>query len=103
MALSAIGEDTIVYSKESDYAANIEKAEVVYEPNHKHSTGATFRKIQLMLRWHKNWQQLEVPVDEIVKTMIFKVDGEYIMVLVRGHHEINDIKLKSYFGHIILN
>lgn len=25
MALSAIGEDTIVYSKESDYAANIEK------------------------------------------------------------------------------
>ena len=30
--------------------------------------------------------------------MIFKVDGEYIMVLVRGHHEINDIKLKSYFG-----
>ena len=29
MALSEIGEDTIVYSNESDYAANIEKAEVI--------------------------------------------------------------------------
>ena len=29
--------------------------------------------------------------------MIFKVDGEFIMVLVRGHHEINDVKLKAYF------
>lgn len=35
MALSEIGEDTIVYSEQSDYAANIEKAEVVYHPNKK--------------------------------------------------------------------
>ena len=33
MALSEIGEDTIVYSNESEYAANIEKAEVVYHPS----------------------------------------------------------------------
>ncbi|SBA63355.1 Prolyl-tRNA synthetase [Staphylococcus aureus] len=100
MALSAIGEDTIVYSKESDYAANIEKAEVVYEPNHKHTTVQPLEKIETPNV--KTAQELADflgrPVDEIVKTMIFKVDGEYIMVLVRGHHEINDIKLKSYFG-----
>ena len=36
MALSEIGEDTIVFSDQSDYAANIEKAEVVYQPNEKH-------------------------------------------------------------------
>ncbi|XAP99030.1 proline--tRNA ligase [Staphylococcus aureus] len=100
MALSAIGEDTIVYSKESDYLANIEKAEVVYEPNHKHTTVQSLEKIETPNV--KTAQELADflgrPVDEIVKTMIFKVDGEYIMVLVRGHHEINDIKLKSYFG-----
>ncbi|UMT81720.1 proline--tRNA ligase [Staphylococcus roterodami] len=99
MALSAIGEDTIVYSKESDYAANIEKAEVVYEPNHKHTTEQALEKIETPNV--KTAQELADflgrSVDEIVKTMIFKVDGEYIMVLVRGHHEINDIKLKSYF------
>ena len=37
MALSEIGEDTIVYSEHSDYAPNIEKAEVVYHPNEKHT------------------------------------------------------------------
>ena len=30
--------------------------------------------------------------------MIFKIDGEFIMFLVRGHHELNEVKLKSYFG-----
>ena len=30
--------------------------------------------------------------------MIFKVDGEFIMILIRGHHELNDVKLKAYFG-----
>ncbi|HFV7819473.1 TPA: proline--tRNA ligase [Staphylococcus aureus] len=100
MALSAIGEDTIVYSKESDYAANIEKAEVVYEPNHKHTTVQPLEKIETpnVKTAQELADFLSRPVDEIVKTMIFKVDGEYIMVLVRGHHEINDIKLKSYFG-----
>ena len=39
---------------------------------------------------------LNRPLDEIVKTMIFKVDGEFIMVLIRGHHELNDVKLKSF-------
>ena len=37
MSLSEIGEDTIVYSENSDYAANIEKAEVKYYPNEKHT------------------------------------------------------------------
>ena len=45
MALSEIGEDTIVYSNESDYAANIEKAEVVYHPSHKHSALAELTKV----------------------------------------------------------
>lgn len=36
MVLSVIGEDIIVYSKESDYVVNIEKVEVVYELNYKY-------------------------------------------------------------------
>ena len=43
-------------------------------------------------------EYLKRPLDEIVKTMIFKIDGEFIMFLVRGHHELNEVKLKSYFG-----
>ena len=99
MALSEIGEDTIVYSEQSDYAANIEKAEVVYVPNEKHDEIQPLSKIETPnIHTAKELADfLEKPLDEITKSMVFKVDGEFIMVLVRGHHEINDIKLKAYF------
>ncbi|WP_436860640.1 proline--tRNA ligase [Staphylococcus caeli] len=99
MALSEIGEDTIVYSEQSDYAANIEKAEVVYQPNEKHSELQPLTKIETpnIQTAQELATFLEKPLDEITKSMVFKVEGEFIMVLVRGHHELNDIKLKAYF------
>ncbi|MBF7017273.1 proline--tRNA ligase [Staphylococcus durrellii] len=99
MALSEIGEDTIVYSENSDYAANIEKAEVVYEPNENHQPIEALAKIETpnVHTAQELADFLNRPLDEITKSMIFKVDGEFIMILVRGHHEINDVKLKSYF------
>lgn len=100
MALSEIGEDTIVYSNESDYAANIEKAEVIYHPSEKHTETAELSKIETpnVKTAQELADFLNRPLDEIVKTMIFKVDGEFIMILIRGHHEFNDVKLKAYFG-----
>ncbi|OEL00197.1 proline--tRNA ligase [Staphylococcus saprophyticus] len=100
MALSEIGEDTIVYSEQSDYAANIEKAEVVYQANEKHEDLQPLTKIETP-NIHTAQELatfLDKPLDEITKSMVFKIDGEFIMVLVRGHHELNDIKLKAYFG-----
>lgn len=100
MALSEIGEDTIVYSEQSDYAANIEKAEVVYQANEKHEDLQPLTKIETP-NIHTAQELatfLDKPLDEITKSMVFKIDGEFIMVLVRGHHEFNDIKLKAYFG-----
>lgn len=99
MALSEIGEDTIVYSKQSDYAANIEKAEVVYHPNEKHSEVAELEKIETpnVKTAQELADFLNRPVDEIVKSMIFKIDGEFIMFLIRGHHELNDVKVKAFF------
>ncbi|MCC3754948.1 proline--tRNA ligase [Staphylococcus capitis] len=100
MALSEIGEDTIVYSNESNYAANIEKAEVIYHPSEKHTETAELSKIATpnVKTAQELADFLNRPLDEIVKTMIFKVDGEFIMILIRGHHELNDVKLKAYFG-----
>lgn len=100
MALSEIGEDTIVYSNESDYAANIEKAEVIYHPSEKHTETAELSKIETpnVKTAQELADFLNRPLDEIIKTMIFKVDGEFMMILIRGHHELNDVKLKAYFG-----
>ncbi|MBU7226942.1 proline--tRNA ligase [Staphylococcus pseudintermedius] len=99
-ALSAIGEDTIVYSDNSDYAANIEKAEVTY-----YETTNTAEALQPLEKVEtpnvKTAQELAdflgQPLENIIKTMVFKVNGAFILLLVRGHHEVNDIKIKDYF------
>lgn len=99
-ALSAIGEDTIVYSDNSDYAANIEKAEVPY-----YETANTDEALQPLEKVEtpnvKTAQELAdflgEPLENIIKTMVFKVNGEFILLLVRGHHEVNDVKIKDYF------
>ena len=75
MALSEIGEDTIVYSEHSDYAANIEKAEVVYHPNEKHTEVAELEKVETpnVKTAQELADFLNRPVDEIVKSMILKL------------------------------
>lgn len=100
MALSEIGEDTIVYSENSDYAANIEKAEVVYKPKAHDEALLELEKVETP-NAHTAQEVadfLNRPLDQITKSMVFKVDGEFVIVLVRGHHEVNDVKLKAYFG-----
>lgn len=99
MVLSEIGEDTIAYSDSSDYAANIEMAPVVstYEKpdeplkeRQKVSTpnAKTIEEVSKLLK---------VEETRCIKTLLFKVDDKYVLVLVRGDHEVNDVKVKNYF------
>ncbi|UXR83346.1 proline--tRNA ligase [Staphylococcus sp. IVB6214] len=100
-ALSAIGEDTIVYSENSDYAANIEKAEVVYTPSSedKEAPKSLEKVATPNIKTVKELAALlELPLEQTTKSMVFKVDGDFVMILIRGHHEINDVKLKDYFN-----
>jgi prolyl-tRNA synthetase len=100
MVLSEIGEDTIAFSNESDYAANIEMAPVVtdYAPStdlmldvEKVAT-PNQRTIDEVIEY------LNLPIEKSIKSIIFKADEDFVLVLARGDHEINDIKLKNYLG-----
>ncbi|GLC87364.1 proline--tRNA ligase [Lysinibacillus piscis] len=97
MVLSEIGEDTIAYSDTSDYAANIEMAEVVvdYQP----STENLKELEKVATPDQKTIEEvsafLQVEASNVIKTLVFDVDGELVVVLARGDHEINDIKLKN--------
>ena len=33
--------------------------------------------------------------EKCIKSLVFKVDEELVMILVRGDHEVNDIKVKN--------
>ncbi|MER2125859.1 proline--tRNA ligase [Solibacillus sp.] len=100
MVLSEIGEDTIAYSDTSDYAANIEMAEVVVEYS---APDAPMKEIEkVSTPGQKTIEEvsafLNVEPSNVIKTLVFNIDDELVVVLARGDHEINDIKLKNALG-----
>ncbi|WP_155590268.1 proline--tRNA ligase [Lysinibacillus cavernae] len=97
MVLSEIGEDTIAYSDTSDYAANVEMAEVIvdYQP-----TDEVLKEVEKVATPDQKTIEevsafLHVEPANVIKSLVFDVDGELVVVLARGDHEINDIKLKN--------
>ncbi len=102
--LSEIGEDTIAYSDTSDYAANIEMAPVITKYEKSSETLETLEKV------HTPGQKsiedvssfLKTDAAKCIKTLLFKVDDKHVVVLVRGDHEVNDIKLKNYYNASIV-
>ncbi|MBF2662686.1 proline--tRNA ligase [Listeria seeligeri] len=97
VALSDIGEDTIAYSDASDYAANVEMAPVLHMEKKSHELEKELEKVttpdQKTIADIVTF--LEVSIEKTMKSMLYQVDEEVIMVLVRGDHEVNDIKIKN--------
>lgn len=100
MVLSDIGEDTIAYSDTSDYAANIEMAPVFTKYEKSSEAAAALEKVHTP--GQKSIEEvssfLKTEAVKCIKTLLFKVDDKHVLVLVRGDHEVNDIKLKNYYN-----
>lgn len=105
MALCDIGEDTIAYSEEGDFAANLEKAEVVYKPSAKPTEEAPARE-KVHTPGIKTIDQLvqflNIEAKQIIKSLLYRVDDKLVMVLVRGDHELNEVKLKNLYDATIV-
>lgn len=104
MVLSEIGEDTIAYSDTSDFAANIEMAPVV---NTAVKTGEELKELtKVSTPDQKTIEEvsryLNTTNDKCIKSLLWKVDDQFVLVLIRGDHELNDIKLKNIFNATIV-
>ena len=101
IAISDVGEDTIAYSEESDYAANIEMASSKFKE--RTNTEVQLQKevvdtpatttIEDLARF------LDVKESKILKSVLFVADGNKpILAIVRGDHEVNEIKVRMAVG-----
>jgi len=100
MVLAETGEDTIVSCTGCEYAANIEKAEVVWSEKEQIKSNTPPRPIEKVATPGRRTVEevtsfLGIPPQQLLKTLIFLVDGQPVAVLVRGDHEVNEIKLKN--------
>jgi len=99
------GEDAIVYCPNSDYAANLEAAESLSLMATRAPAKQAMQKVPTPEKTNcaDVAQFLNLPLESTVKSLLFAVDQEsgpakLLMLLVRGDHELNEIKASKIPG-----
>jgi prolyl-tRNA synthetase len=102
MVATNAGEDYVVSSKQSGYAANLEKAvscpappatpdnEAALDPSEVHTPGQkTIEDVSAFLKVH---------AASIMKTLVLIADGKPFLALLRGDHQLSETKFQSATG-----
>jgi prolyl-tRNA synthetase len=103
--LADSGEDAIVFSTESDFAANIEKAEAM-SASTSNTSGSEHRQEVATPNTHsidEVCQLLSIEATQTVKTLIVSIEdkeGNQVLkaLVVRGDHEVNEVKAQKVLG-----
>jgi prolyl-tRNA synthetase len=106
--IASTGEDAIVYCPTSDYAANMEAAEAMPLAAARAPAGAALTKTATpdTVKCETVAQLLNIPLSQTVKTIALtvekEVDGKPVkenwMLLLRGDHELNEVKVGKVPG-----
>ena len=99
--LAQSGEDDVIFSDSSDYAANIEFAEAVApkEPRAAATQEMTLVDTPNAKTIAELVEQFNLPIEKTVKTLLVKsTEGSaypLVALLVRGDHELNEVKAEK--------
>ena len=97
--LADSGEDALAYCEHSDYAANVELAEAVATGSRAAATEA-MREVDTpkQTTCEDVAKLLELPVTKTVKSVALVVDGVFTLALLRGDHQLNEVKFGKVEG-----
>ncbi|MBJ6727945.1 proline--tRNA ligase [Geomesophilobacter sediminis] len=100
MVLADSGEDAIVSCSACDYAANMEKAESRRDGVAEHADPRPLERVSTpgQRSIEEVTAFLGVNSTQVVKTLILLADNEPVVALLRGDHDLNEIKLKNHLG-----
>ncbi len=96
--LAESGEDAIVFSTASDYAANLELAEQRPPENPRPAPADTLQSVATpgVHSIEEVSQALDVPASQCLKTLLVRGSNEAVIALcLRGDHALNDIKAEK--------
>jgi prolyl-tRNA synthetase len=106
--LADSGEDAIAYSDGSDYAANVELAEAVASATPRKAPSEPMTEVETpgKVRCEDVAEFLKIPLQKTVKAIaVIRQDasegaiGRFVMLLIRGDHELNEIKAQKVLGN----
>jgi prolyl-tRNA synthetase len=97
--LADSGEDAIAFSPQSDYAANVELAEAL-SPGTRQAPKEAMEKVPTpgKAKCEDVAELLKIPLQKTVKAVAVMHDEQFILLLVRGDHELNEIKTQKHIG-----
>jgi len=99
MVLADSGEDGVVSCDACDYAANMEKAKI-RAGNMSPFEGAPKPLTKLDTPEARTVEEvtalLKAKAHKLVKTLVYMADGKPVAALVRGDHELNELKFQRY-------
>jgi prolyl-tRNA synthetase len=99
--LAQSGEDDVVFSSESDFAANIELAEAVAPKGERAAPTEELRIVDTpnAKTIAELTEQFNLPIEKTVKTLLVHATKEsghtLVALLVRGDHELNEVKAEK--------
>ncbi|WP_371371222.1 proline--tRNA ligase [Sporomusa aerivorans] len=105
MVIADSGEAAIVYCGDCEYAANVEKAELhPITPDTEEALSLSEKETPGMKSIANVCQYLGINPEKTIKTLAYQTDtGSLVLALVRGDHEVNEIKLLNKVGCLQLN
>jgi len=97
--LADSGEDAIAFSDQSDYAANIELAQAL-APTARAGAGEAMREVPTpgKTTCADVAALLGIGIEHTVKSVVVVGDEGLVLALVRGDHEVNEVKLLKLAG-----
>ena len=100
MAIAPIGEDTVVYSDGSDYAANLEMAQNkrTLQPSHEIPKELTKVETPDCKTIDEVAAFLKTKPENTIKTLLYVADDKLVVVLLRGNDQLNEVKLTNFLG-----
>jgi prolyl-tRNA synthetase len=101
MVLADTGEDFLASCTSCDYAANLEKAEVpapAGNPGPLPAGTPTLVATPGVRTVEEVATFLKLQPQDIVKTLIYETDQGPVAVLIRGDHEVNEVKVRNLLG-----
>ncbi len=98
--LAESGEDAIAYCPESDYAANVELAEALAPREPRRAPAQPMSKVPTpgQTRCEEVAALLKLPLERTVKAIALMRGDEFHLLLVRGDHDLNEVKAQKAIG-----
>lgn len=105
MVLAETGEDTIVSCDSCDYAANMEKAQIGLGHVLPASGGTSPKRVHTPGKSSIDdvSEFLKISAQHVIKTLILVTSQGPLAVLLRGDHDLNEVKVKNFLEISELN